>query len=163
RLCAGTAARTWRSARPAHRRRRPSPPAAPSAPGGAPLAPLFVGLARRQAPVGPVLFEALHGLRFLLPLGLAADAEPGEGQRLEARLGDVGLAALAHPVAAVVDAGERVVDRLQLVAVAVGPDHVDLAVARVAREVVGVHALVLGLLPALVRLFLHVAEQLCPR
>src|SRR5207247_1179329 len=98
----------------------------------------------------------------LSPRGVGADADPGEGQRSEARLGDVGLAALAHAVAAVVDAGERVVDRLEFVAVAVGQDHVDLVVARVAREVVGVHALVLGLLAALVQLRLHVAEELAP-
>src|SRR4029077_13061664 len=123
-------------------RGRPRSRAAPNATGRAPLAPLFVGLARHQASVAPVLLEALHGLRFLLPLGLAIDAEPGEGQRLEARLGDVGLAALAHAIAAVVDASEGVVDRLQLVAVAIGQDDVDLAIARVARQVVGVHALV---------------------
>src|SRR5438128_2217103 len=55
---------------------------------------------------------------------------------------------------------ERVVDRLELVALAIGQDEVDLSIARVARKVVGIHPLVLALLPSLVQLGLHVAEQL---
>src|SRR5439155_15527282 len=89
RLCAGTPARSGLLAGPAQpkRRGRPRSRAAPNATGPASLAAFFVGLARHQAPVAPVLLEALHGLRFPLALGLAMDTEPGEGQRLEARLG----------------------------------------------------------------------------
>src|SRR5439155_27227669 len=120
----------------------------------------LVDVARADAAVGTVLLEPLHGLRLLLPLGLAADAEAGEGQGLESALGDVRLTALAHTVGAVLDARERVVDRLELVAITVGEDQVGLAVARVAREVVGVHALVLAQLAALVQLGLHGPQEL---
>ena len=85
-----------------------------------------------------------------------------EGERFEPTLGDVGLAALADAVRALVDAGERVVDRLQLVAIAVGQDEVDLAITCIAREVVGVHPLVLGLVAPLVKLVLHVLQELRP-
>src|SRR5882724_6550844 len=73
---------------------------------GRPLTRFFVDVAGRQASVGPVLLEPLHGLRLLLPLGLAIDAEASEGERLEPALRDVRLAALAHPVASILDAGE---------------------------------------------------------
>src|SRR4029077_1060465 len=66
----------------------------------------------------------------------------------------------AHAVGPVVDARQSVVDGLQLVAVAVGEDEVDLAIARVAGEIVGVHALVLVHLTPLMQIRLHAAQEL---
>src|SRR5262249_58575049 len=112
-----------RWATPSRGRRPDSPACIPARPRRL-LRPasLVVGVARDQPTVRPVLLEALHRLRFLLPLRLAVDAETGEGQRFETPFGDVGLAALAHAVGSVLDPGEGVVDRLQLLAIAVGQD-----------------------------------------
>src|SRR5205085_9886093 len=79
---------------------------------------------------------------------------------LEASLGDFLLAALADAVGAFLDAVERVLDRLELAAVAVGEDEVDLALALLAGEIVRVHALVLGRLTALFQILLNLGQEL---
>src|SRR5262249_12964069 len=96
------------------------------------------------------------------PLGVAVDEGPGEGKRLEPGLGDVRLAAFAHAVRPALDPGQGVVDGEHLVTIPIGQDQVDLTVTGVAGQVVGVHPLVLGLLPPLVELRLHAAKQLAP-
>jgi len=49
---------------------------------------------------------------------------------------------------------------LQLAAIAIGENEVDLAVACLAREVVGVHSLVFGRFASLLQLLLDLGEQL---
>src|SRR5262249_32937173 len=132
-LASPAAARRSRVTRTRHARIRSRDPRCLGSRGLAGFA--LVDVAVREAAVGAVLLEALHRLGFLLPLRLAVDAETGEGQSLETAFRDVRLAALADAVAAIVDAGEGIVDRLQLVPVPVGQDQVDLAVAGVAGEV----------------------------
>src|SRR5262249_56200215 len=69
-------------------------------------------------------------------------------------------AEFALTVGPVIDAGERIGDRLQFVAVTIGEDQVDLAIARVAREVVGIHPLVLAELATLMQIGLHGSQEL---
>src|SRR5262249_54826267 len=85
-----------------------------------------------------------------------------ERQRLQTSLCDLGAAVLAEPVAAVVDARERFVDGFELAAIAVVQDVADLPIARVAGEVIGVHALVLLRITALVETLLNVLQKLRP-
>ena len=113
-----------------------------------------------QPPIAAIFVEAAVHLGFLLALALTLHAETGERERGQAGFGDVALAVFAHAVGAVIDAADGFVDGLHLVAVAVGEDAADLAVARIAGEVIGIHALVLLLIAPVAQILADVAQEL---
>src|SRR5208283_2892489 len=84
-------------------------------------------------------------LRFRLALLvlLTIPAQARKRHRFEPFLGDLQPARLADAVGAFVETLERIVDLLELEALAVRQDEVDFAIALLGGKVVGVHALVL--------------------
>jgi hypothetical protein len=126
---------------------------------GAASLPFFVEVGRAETPVGAVVLAAAILLRFGLPVGLTLHAEPGKRHRLQPPLGDLLLAALADPVGAVLDPIERILDRLQLPAVAVREDEVDLALALLAGEGRRCPCLVFGGFAALFRVLLDLGKS----
>src|SRR5262249_9660512 len=122
---------------------------------------VVVAVAGAEVPNAAVLFEPAVQLQLTFPVGLAVHAQASERECLEPSLGDLALPALADAVAPLVDPAERLVDGLNLLAVAVAQDEVDLLVASVAGKVVGIHTLVLALVADLVQVLLDAPEELC--
>src|SRR5215469_8431507 len=105
---------------------------------------LFVGVSRAELAISIALvFEAAlrFGLTLLILLAIAAEAR--ERHRAQTLFGNFEPARLAHPVGSIRDALEGIVDLLELNALAIGENEVDLSIALLGRKVVGVHALVL--------------------
>src|SRR5208337_4014268 len=118
-----------------------------------------VGGAQLAIDVALILETTLSlGLALLVLLAIAA--KPRERHRLHPFLANLESARLAHAVTALVQPLECVIDLFDFRAAAVGEDEIDLAVALLGGEVIGVHALVLVALTLGLELRLHLAEQL---
>src|SRR5271156_3319627 len=104
-----------------------------------------VGVGGAELSIGVGLVVGDAALRFGFPFLVlpAVAAKGGKRHRGEAILGDLEAARFADPVVAGVEALERVVDLLQLDALAVGKDDIDFAIALFGGEIVSIHALVL--------------------
>src|SRR6185369_1560886 len=117
----------------------------------------FVGRVARRGHAARV---DVHRALGLLVLVLARHAQARERHRVEAPADDFAAAFLALAVFAGVDAMERVFDELELFALAVAEQEVDLPVALVARDIVGVAAFSGLALATFFHVFLNDAQDL---
>src|ERR1700687_1829082 len=121
---------------------------------------LFVDVGGAELAIGTFVFDAARCLGFLLMLGLAVDTHARERQRRQTSGADLRLTALADAIGAGLDTFEGLLERLQLVTLAVRQNEIDLAIALFAGEVICIHALFFAAFSALLEIFAHLSQNL---
>src|SRR5580698_9044296 len=121
---------------------------------------LFIAIGRAELAIAAILAVEValqFGLALAILLTVAAHAR--ERQRFETLFTDFETARFADAIAAVTEPRQRVIDILDFGALAIRQDEVDLAIALLGGEVVGVHALVLVALALRLLSGIHLLEE----